>query len=253
MILTWHNTSWEIKANPPEMALLPLACYEPHGPHLPIGTDLIIVNEIALRVAEKMTFPVFLLPIWPLGTSIHHSGKPGVLSISYETLWAVVRDLVTSLHAHGIQRVVVINNHGSAASTTTKPMGNFIVKTAVRQLNYETPTLTAIWVQPFSAARQKLASLFPSANKEVHAGAVETAILLHLAPDLVGTPPPDYIPSVSPDYLDIAPLSKLAPDGVWGYPSEATSEKGKLALNAIIEATSHYIKKTFEQLNEIKQ
>ncbi len=251
MTLTWYQTAWDFKATPPEIAILPLACCEPHGPHLPVGADIIMMNEIAQQVAEHLSAPVFLLPTWPLGTSIHHAGQPGVVSLAYETLWAVVRDVVTSLHEHGIHRVAVINNHGSAMTTTARPMGNFIVKTAVRQLNYETPGLTAIWVQPFAAARESLAALFPSAQQEVHAGAVETSILMHLVPERVGTPPPDYIPPVSPAYLDFAPFTKFAPGKIWGCPSEASAEKGKQALEAVVAASAHYITHTFAQLHEI--
>lgn len=137
-------------------------------------------------------------------------------------------------------------------TTTTRPVGNFIVKTAVRQLNYETPGLTAIWVQPFAAAREALAALFPSARQEIQAGAVETSILVHLAPDLVGPLPRDHVPSASPAYLDFAPLQRLAPDGVWGRPSEASAEKGAQALEAAVAATVEYIERTFGQLAEIK-
>jgi creatinine amidohydrolase len=253
MTLTWHHTAWEIQDNPPDFAILPLACYEPHGPHLPVGTDIIIMNEVASQVAQSFSQPVLLLPTWPIGTSLHHSGQPGALSLSYDTLWAVVRDVVTSLHAHGIHRVAVLNNHGSAMTTTSRPIGNFIVKTAVRQLNYETPGLTAIWVQPFAAARQALMDLFPSAHQEMHAGVVETSILMHLAPDSVGLIPNGMVPTVSPAFLDFAPLTQFSPGGVWGDPAGSSAEKGKLALDSIVVATSFEINQTFAQLQEIKK
>lgn len=253
MTLTCQHTAWDVKAAPPSVALLPLAGVEPHGPHLPIGTDGILMSDIARRVAERLTEPTFLLPTWPIGTALHHAGQPGAVTLGYETLWAVVRDIVVSLHAHGISRVVVLNNHGAALTTTARPLGNFIVKTAVRQLNYETPGLTAIWVQPFAAGRDALAELFPSAHQDVHAGAVETSILLHLAPELVGKPPADHVPAVDPAVLDSTPLAQVAPNGVWGRPSEASAEKGKRALEAVVDATTAYIRQTFDQLDRLKR
>jgi len=251
-MLTWQNSAWDFKAAPPEVAVVPLACFEPHGPHLPVGTDAIIMTEIARRVAECLAAPVFLLPTWPLGTSGHHAGQPGAVYLGFETLWAVVRDMVTSLYEHGIHRVAVLNNHGSALTSTTRPLGNFIVKTAVRQLNYETPGLTAIWVQPFAAAGTALAALFPSARDEVHAGAVETSILMHLAPGLVGPLPPDHIPALSATYLDFMPFHKLAPAGVWGRPGEASAEKGARALEIVVDTTVEYIERTFGRLALLK-
>ncbi|MEW5721204.1 MAG: creatininase family protein [Chloroflexota bacterium] len=253
MMLTWQNTAWEYKAHPPQIAILPLACLEPHGSHLPIGTDRIIIGEIARRVAERLDAPTMLLPTWSLGTSGHHAGKVGAIYLKFETLWAVVRDVATSLREHGVHQVAVINNHGSAMTGATRPIGNFIVKTAVRQLNYETPGLTAIWVQPFAAGRAELAELFPSARSEVHAGAVETSLLLHLARDLVGTVPADHVPLFTPNYLDFAPFDKIAPSGIWGKPGEASAEKGARALDLIVQATAGYIETTFRQLREIKQ
>ncbi len=252
-MLTWHNTAWDFKNDPPRVAVLPLACTEPHGTHLPVGTDRIIVGEIARQTAERLESPTVLLPTWTLGTSGHHAGEAGAVSLRFETLWAVVRDVVTSLHEHGIHQVAVINNHGSAMTGTSRPIGNFIVKTAVRQLNYETPGLTAIWVQPFAVARSALVEILPSANCELHAGAVETSLLMHLAPDLVGTAPSDHVPSIALNYLDFAPFAKMLPEGIWGKPGEASAEAGARVLDAVVQATRHYIATTFARLEQTKQ
>jgi creatinine amidohydrolase len=251
-MLTWQNTSWDFKDHPPEVAILPLAAFEPHSTFLPVGADLLIMGAIARAVAERLAARTFLMPAWPLGASGHLAGEPGAVYLGFETLWAVVDDLVHSLHQHGIYRVAVLNNHGSAMTTTTVPVSNFIVKTAVRQLNYELPGITAIWVQPFAAARVALAEIFPSAQEEVQAGAVETSILMHLAPELVGEPGPDHVPGLGAAYLNFNAFRHLAPDGVWGRPGEASAEKGERALAAAVDATVAYIEKTFAQLEELK-
>lgn len=252
-MLTWQNTAWDYKKNPARVAVLPLACTEPHGTHLPVGADRIIISEVARRAAEGLDTPTVVLPTWALGTSGHHAGEAGAVYLKFETLWAVVRDVATALHEHGIHKVVVINNHGSAMTGTSRPIGNFIVKTAVRQLNYEVPGLTAIWVQPFAAARTALMQMLPSAGRELHAGAVETSLLMHLTPELVGALPPDHLPPLTPSYLDFAPFARLVPQGVWGKPSEASSDVGARILEAVVQATIHYIKTTFAQLEPIKQ
>jgi creatinine amidohydrolase len=249
-MLTFQNTAWDF-APTPQMAILPLACFEPHGPHLPVGTDLLIMEALAARVAGQWTEPVFLLPTWPYGTSLPQDGQPGAISLAFETLWAVVRDTVVSLHQHGIHQVVALNNHG-AAMPTTRPLGNFIVKTAVRQLNYETPGLSVIWVQPFAAARKALTALFDSAGHDIHAGAVETSLLLHLAPALVGELPPNFFPAQSPTWLDLVPYPQLAPAGVWGAPQQASAEKGAQAFDAVVDATTQYIRRAFEQITAHK-
>jgi len=251
-MLSYQNTAWEFREKPPQIAILPLACLEPHGPHLPISTDQLIVSEIARRVASDLPLQTFLLPTWPLGTSCQHAGQSGAISLRYETLWAVVGDIVHSLYDHNIRLVAVINNHGSPASSSAYPVGNLIVKTAVRQLNYEIPKLAAIWVQPFAAGREALRTLFSSIDQELHAGAVETSILMHLVPTLVGSLPPDYTTKSSPDWMNFFDFLTMAPGGVWGKPGEATAEKGKLALDAVVRATTDYIERSYKQLDQIK-
>lgn len=249
--LTLENTAWDFKATSPEIALVPLACLEPHGDHLPIGTDGLIISAIARGVAERLEMPTFLLPVWPLGASGPHFGQPGAVSLEHDTLWAVVRDVVGSLFAHSIHKVVVINNHGSPKTTTTMPLGNFIVKTAVRQLNYETPGLKTIWVQPFAAARAAFFEIFVSAGEDVHAGEVETSILQHLAPDLVHSADASAVPQQPPAYLDFVPFRQISPSGVWGRASQASAGKGRRALEAAVIATVDYIERTFDALSSV--
>ncbi len=218
--LTIENTAWEFAAGRPEVALVPLASLEPHGPHLPAGTDILLISAIARGVAGRLIKPAFLLPTWPVGTSGEHLGRPGCVSLEYDTLWAVVGDLVRSLHAHGIRDVVVLNNLGSPMGNTVRPSGNPIVKTAVRQLNYETTGLRAIWVQPFAVSRTALTEIFASAGRDLDASDVKASILRHLAPDLVRT-------------------------GV------ADAERGRLSLEVAVAATADYVERTLAALNEI--
>jgi len=124
-------------------------------------------------------------------------------------------------------------------------------KTAVRQLNYELPGSTVIWVQPFAAARERLIRLFPSAQQEIHAGAAETAIMMHLAPHLVGILPPDHLPDANETFLNYVPFRSWHPMAL-GETSEVSATKGSEALDAVVMATADYIQHTFTQLAEIK-
>lgn len=251
MKLSERNTAWDFKENPPEIGILPLACFEPHSENLPLGTDAVIMSAVGKGVDERLAEPSFLLPLWPYGNSGHLSGQSGTIALEFLTLWHVVRDLAISLHERGIHKVVVLNNHGSAMTTTTKPIGNFVVKTAVRQLNYEVPGLSAIWVQPFAAGRERLAELFESAQEECHVGAVELSLLQHLLPDREIEVPADFVPEVDPAYLHFDLFTKFSPNGVWGRPSEASPEKGEQALAVLIEETTRYIQETYQQLAEL--
>ena len=249
------DTQWSttrLRDAQPELAILPVAAIERHGSHLPIGTDWLIVEAIAARVAAAFDRGL-LLPTFPFGTSLAHAGTAGTASVNWQTLLHVVRDITESLLAQGIRRVAVINNLGGPTETTVQPRGNFIVKTSVRQLNYAHPDLDAIWVQPLTVAKSALAEIFSSARDDIHAGEIETSLLLALRPDLVRQGAKDFVPADVPRaYLDWAPFERLAPGGIWGRPSLASAEKGQRAVEAAVQATIGYITDSFDALARAK-
>ena len=250
MDVQWSTT--RLAEARPDLAILPVAAIERHGGHLPIGTDWLVLEAIAPRVAEAFD-RCFLLPTFPFGTSLAHAGTPGTASVRWETLLHVVRDVTGSLLRQGIRRVAVLNNLGGPTETTVQPRGNFIVKTAVRQLNYAHPDLDAIWVQPLTAARAELTEIFASASEDLHAAEIETSLLLALQPDLVRAGARDFVPEGVPrTFLDWAPFERLAPGGVWGRPSLASAENGRRALDAAVEGTVRYIRESFDYLATAK-
>lgn len=249
----YRNTSFEIKAGKPRLAILPLAAIEQHGSHLPAATDLLIMDAIAEGVAERLAHAAyFRLPTFPYGTSMSQAGFAGTMWLSADTLYSVVRDVVESLYEHGVTHVIVINNHGAASGGTIVPQGNFVVKTAVRQLNYDNPDCQSIWVQPFAAAREQMMEIFSSAGDDIHAGEIETSILLHLHGEMVKGTGTDHVSDLGPEYLDYVAFDQLCAEGGWGYPSRATAEAGDRALRAAIDGTVNYVRESFALLDNAK-
>lgn len=253
MLLNYQNTSFEVKDAKPAIAVLPIGATERYADHLPIGTTTFILDVLARRVAERLKGTVYLLPTMPLGTSASHHGTPGTIALEWSTLMAVVRDLIESLLAQGIRKVAVINGLGGANETTVQPRENYIVKTAVRQLNYDHPELDAIWVQPFTVAGQDLRDILASADQDVHAGELATSLMLHLAPTQVKGQGLDFIPETGKEYLDFVAFQALCPGGVWGRPSLASADKGQRALEAAIVQTVAYIEDSFAHLATMKR
>ena len=252
MMYSWENTTQEVAAARPEMALLPVATTEQHGQHLPVGSKSFVLEYMARQVGAALPGSVYVLPPLPLGTSQAHLGTPGTIALSWETMTSVVRDLVESLLAQGIRKVALLVGLGDASSGAAWPSDNFIVKTAVRQLNYDHPELLAIWVQPFRAAWSDFLDIFETADKEVHAGEVITSIMLHLAPELVGEKRIDFVPEIETTFVNYTSFASVCPGGVWGCPSTASAAKGARALDAAVRCTANYISCTFEQLHAIR-
>jgi creatinine amidohydrolase len=141
-----RDKSWRV-------ALLPFGATEPHNTHLPYGTDTILGSEVAARVAAACIARgtnVAALPAVPFGVN------------------TILRDVIGSLEPHGVRALVLLNAHG----------GNEL-RALVRELQPSTPIMLAIvnWWQAADHAQ------FTEPGD--HAGELETAAMLHVAPHLV--------------------------------------------------------------------
>ena len=253
MLLDYQNTSFEVRDAKCDLALLPIGATERCGDHLPVGTMNFILDAVARRVGERLKGTVYLLPVMPLGSSGLHEGQPGTIALEWTTLMQVVTDLIESLLAQGIRRVAVLVGLGGSNETTVRPRENYIVKTAVRQLNYDFAELDAIWVQPFTVAGEELRQILDSADEDVHAGELATSLMLALDPSAVKGIGRDFVPEVGKEYLDLVSFEALCPGGVWGKPSLASAEKGERALEAAVRCTVAYIEDSFAHLATMKR
>src|SRR5689334_3141046 len=82
----WTDIRWpEISGAVPSrwIAVLPLAATEQHGPHLPLGTDVMIGEAYLAKVRELLpqAAPVTFLPLQPVGISTEHIDYPGTLTL----------------------------------------------------------------------------------------------------------------------------------------------------------------------------
>src|SRR5215470_19269357 len=96
------------------LAILPIGATEQHGPHLPTGTDLFAVEAVSREAAAQASarIPVIVAPALPFGSSHHHFIFGATLSLSTETYYRVLCDLVESLITDGFTRIFLVNGHG---------------------------------------------------------------------------------------------------------------------------------------------
>jgi creatinine amidohydrolase len=252
MLLDYQNTTFEVKDAAPDVAVLPIGATARYGEHLPVGTMTCILDAVARRVAERLRGTVYLLPTMPVGSSGAHLGTAGTIALEWPTLMRVVYDVVESLYVQGLRRVVLIAGLGGATENAALPKENAIVKTAVRQLNYDYTELEALWVQPFTVAGADLMHILDAPEQDVHAGELVTSVMLYLDPDAVKGEGTDYLPEVGRECLDSVAFEKLCPGGVWGRPSLASAEKGERAFQAAVARTVAYIENSFARLVEMK-
>lgn len=162
------------------VAVLPLAAVEQHGPHLPLSTDLDIGLGLLAAACELLPadFPVATLPPVAVGASREHARFAGTISLEPELLAEVIHAHGAGLAEAGVRRLVLSNSHGG-----NRPAA----ETAALRLRDELGLLV-VTAHYFLLPRPEGADL-PEAEWRhgLHGGAVETALMLHLRPDLVRT------------------------------------------------------------------
>lgn len=106
---------YEIKsaAEQERVAVLPVATYEDHGPHLPVDVDVLLANEICERAVARIPDEAILVPPVNHGYSPHHMDFHGTITITWDTFIRYVKDVCVSLAHHGFNRILIVNGHGS--------------------------------------------------------------------------------------------------------------------------------------------
>ncbi|MAF12199.1 hypothetical protein CMK11_17270 [Candidatus Poribacteria bacterium] len=224
-----RNTSPEVTASGVDTAVIPLGSVEGKGPHLPVAADFLLADAFAAQYAEEAG-GVYLLPALPYGCSDSQRGFRGTVYLDTETMWHVLADIVESLRHGGFARFTVLN----LCST------NWVVKPTVRELNLRLGRGPVVWVEP----KQFAYDIYHSAHEgpdDRHAGAVDTALMMHCRPDCVGDLPPDSCPAVGREFVDYVGLRAVSATGVWGSPRRATPALGRELFSHMLAATRSYI------------
>src|SRR3979411_1604958 len=159
------------------IAVLPLAATEQHGPHLPVGTDVMIAQAYLARVRELLpdTIAATFLPLQPIGISTEHVNYPGTLTLPTEVALKTWMALGQSVARSGIRKLVMVTSHG----------GNSAAMTLVAQdlrAQHGFFVVTSSWSR-FGAPE----GLFSAEELRhgIHGGAVETSIMLARYPQTV--------------------------------------------------------------------
>jgi creatinine amidohydrolase len=176
----WTDIHWPdiASADPARwIAVLPLAATEQHGPHLPLGTDVMIARAYLARLRELLpdALPATFLPLQEIGISTEHIDYPGTLTLPAEVAMKTWTALGESVARAGIRKLIMVTSHG----------GNSAAMSLVAQdlrARHGILVVTTAWSR-FGAPE----GLFSAEELRhgIHGGAVETSIMLARYPDTV--------------------------------------------------------------------
>jgi creatinine amidohydrolase len=247
----WHEASRSELAEvlPEALVVIPVGALAQHGPHLPTGTDTLIVRTVVdlavEQVAARSERPLVVVPALSFGASDHHLPFGGTLSLSAATLSSVLVDLVASVSRSGGRRILFVNAHegnshpcGTAAAIAADRHGVAAAHTDYWDL-FERPVLGGPAVYP------------PVPG---HAGEFETSLVLALYPDLVAAAPrgtgagPGVVAAPGDPITDTVPGMAVHDPELWreldGWtddPSRADPDQGKLWLQNCADALADRI------------
>jgi creatinine amidohydrolase len=224
-ILPTATTSDE-KSRSAACAILPVGSFEQHGDYLPLITDTVIASAISRELAS--TYALLQLPPVTISCSHEHSAWRGTVSISSSTLHSMIDDIYRSITDAGLTSLVILNCHG----------GNYILANVVQEGSAYGKSMALFPSGRDWAEARKSARLATSNHEDMHAGELETSILLHVNPELVrdGYHAADWVADDRRHLLTTG-MAEYTQSGVIGRPSLASAEKGKALLASLIEAS----------------
>ena len=171
----------------------PFGAVEQHGPHLPLATDSIFIEEIINEVFKLMPkdLPLKKIPTQFIGFSPEHSGFEGTITLSSGLLISMIVEIGKQISDIGFKRLILLNAHGGQIS---------LLNTAARELRSITPNLSIFPCFIWSGVKDLEKVLTKSELENgLHASLAETSLMMSLKPELVGNERPcEGIPKNNP-------------------------------------------------------
>jgi creatinine amidohydrolase len=223
--------------------ILPIGILEKHGPHVPIGSDLIQVREWSARATKKEYAVVF--PDYFYGQINEARHVPGSFALPERVVWDLLEATCDEIARNGFDKIVIINGHGG-----NPELIRYFIQTRLEKAR----PYAVYFFEPGSDSgyRRQLAAIHKSDPAgDQHAGERETSSLLYLRPDLVQMDSANNQSGLNQHRLSIPNVYTAIwwyadyPNHYAGDGSKATKEEGQLI-------NEHYISQLAEALKAIK-
>jgi len=226
------------------LCILPIGVLEKHGDHLPIGTDMFTATAVAKAATEIS--PAVIFPYYFLGQISEARHMKGTIAASHKLMMEALLEMCDEIHRNGFTKILLLNSHG----------GNFHFLPFFAQMfpGLNRPyALYATGISSISKEQyQEIVALTGVEDMGQHAGFAETALIMHIRPDLVNMENVNIEES-----KDMGRLNDIENIGVYtgfnwyakyphhfaGDPTKATAEYGKFLFDLASNRVAEVIRK----------
>ncbi|MCW3996619.1 MAG: creatininase family protein [Candidatus Bathyarchaeota archaeon] len=220
--------------------IFPVGSVEEHGEHLPLCTDSIQSEHIALEVAKKTG----CLVAPPLRYGICNATRnfSGTISIQFDTLYKIAHDILSELVRNGFNRIIVLSGHAGNSHMVALRLAAQEIVLANEKAGLSR-TVRIMVLSDFDFAQE----LTPDYAKvsDGHAGTLETSRMMEIRPELIKSKGEASVWQM-PRFEVVAHPEMYFPSGINGDPTTATAEKGQKINKYIVQQVEKLVE-------EIKQ
>lgn len=228
-----ETTRTDLRDFEPEVAVWPVGATEPHGWHLPFGTDTMTVDAVTRRAVEQANARgarVLMLPALPYGIDTNLMGFAHTLTLKPTTLIAVAGDIIDSLIQHHVPKLLMVNGHGGNTD---------VMKTICRE--YTDRDIFIGTINGWALAPDVVEQVIETRTE--HACEFETSIALALFPERVQMDAAEDGRTREcrlKKFLEhggqfTRPWDRYTENSGVGKPQNATREKGEAIVAALVE------------------
>jgi creatinine amidohydrolase len=153
--------------------LLPIGIMEKHGPHLPLGNDLLNVRYVALNAAQQEYAVVF--PEYYFGQIAEAKHEPGTVAYSRRLQLELLQETTDEMARNGCKKIIIVNGHG----------GNNSLLPYFAQTQLDTPRDYVVYIQSIARSAPGEPAHKSDRSTDMHAGESETSVSMIARPDLV--------------------------------------------------------------------
>jgi creatinine amidohydrolase len=220
---------------------LPIGVIEKHGPHLPLGTDVMAVREVSVRAAEREYVVVF--PHYYFGQIYEARHQPGCVTIPPELLTALLQAVCDDIGRNGFEKILIVDGHGG----NTAWLRYFCQTQLARRTPYVVFTATS-----YEAELDAQIQAMRKTDWGGHADEIETACMMEIRPDLVHLDRAGAESGLPMKRMTVQDVNTAMrwyadfPNHYAGDPSGAAAELGSLVVEAQVRGLAEVFRSVKE-------